>query len=185
MKEKKNVLICLALLGLLAGCGGSPVAEDTPNPTSAPVAAADTPTATPEATPTPSAAAEPTPTPSVAPTVAPEPTPTPASTPSPTPEPTVTHSAASMETPEPTQEIAPTPEPTLISTPEPIPTPEPTPTPELKMIHGVPADTIVYVSSRSDTIHSVHDCSGMKNYKEMTIGDAEAKYGDKYCPNCW
>lgn len=179
MKEKKNVLICLALLGLLAGCGGSPVAKDTPNPTSAPVAATDTPTAPPEATPTPSAMAEPTPTPSVAPTVAPEPTPTPASTPSPAP------TEALPVAPDPTQEISPVPEPTPISTPEPIPTPEPTPTLEPKMIHGVPADTIVYVSSRSDTIHSVHDCSGMKNYKEMTIGDAEAKYGDKYCPNCW
>lgn len=45
-------------------------------------------------------------------------------------------------------------------------------------------DTVVYVSNRSHTIHSVHDCSGMKNYKEMTIADAEAK-GYEYCPNCW
>lgn len=42
----------------------------------------------------------------------------------------------------------------------------------------------VYVSSRSSTIHSVHDCGGMKNYREMTRADADA-HGYKYCPNCW
>ena len=42
----------------------------------------------------------------------------------------------------------------------------------------------VYVSKRSNTIHSVPDCGGMKNYREMTRSDADAK-GYKYCPNCW
>lgn len=46
-----------------------------------------------------------------------------------------------------------------------------------------PTDT-VYVSKRSNTIHSVHDCGGMKNYREMTRAEADAK-GYKYCPNCW
>lgn len=65
--------------------------------------------------------------------------------------------------------------------PSPMSTPKSTPaTP----IHGVSADTIVYVSSRSNTIHSVHDCSGMKKYREMTIATADAK-GYKYCDNCW
>ena len=43
---------------------------------------------------------------------------------------------------------------------------------------------IVYVSSRSHTVHSVADCSGMKKYKEMTKSEADAK-GYKYCTNCW
>ena len=83
------------------------------------------------------------------------------------------------------------PEPDLQSVPEPAPepgaqpVPEPEPAPERGgLIHGVPADTIVYVSTRSHTIHSVHDCSGMKNYSEMTVAEAEAK-GYDYCPNCW
>ena len=46
-----------------------------------------------------------------------------------------------------------------------------------------PNDT-VYVSNRSHTIHSVHDCGGMKNYREMTRAEADAN-GYKYCPNCW
>lgn len=86
-------------------------------------------------------------------------------------------------TPEPTPE--PTPTPTPIPTPKPTPEPTPTPAPTPKpIIHGVSADTIVYVSSRSNTIHSVHDCSGMRNYREMTIADADAS-GYKYCNNCW
>ena len=49
--------------------------------------------------------------------------------------------------------------------------------------HPGMADT-VYVSKRSNTIHSVHDCGGMKNYREMTRAEADA-HGYKYCPNCW
>ena len=75
----------------------------------------------------------------------------------------------------------------LLTTPESTPGPTPEralePAPDT-LIHGVPADTIVYVSTRSNTIHSVHDCSGMKNYREMTIADADAK-GYAYCSNCW
>lgn len=43
---------------------------------------------------------------------------------------------------------------------------------------------IVYVSKNSHTIHSVSDCSGMKNYRSMTQSEADAN-GYKYCPNCW
>lgn len=43
---------------------------------------------------------------------------------------------------------------------------------------------IVFVSTRSHTIHSVHDCGGMKNYREMTREEADSK-GYKYCTNCW
>lgn len=42
----------------------------------------------------------------------------------------------------------------------------------------------VYVSTRSNTIHSVPDCGGMKNYRTMSREDADA-HGYKYCPNCW
>lgn len=104
-----------------------------------------------------------------------EPEATPAPTPAPTPKPTP------VSTPKPTP--APTPEPTPAPTPEPTPAPTPEP-PPAQLIHGVSADTIVYVSNSSKTIHSVHDCSGMKNYREMTIAEADAK-GYKYCPNCW
>lgn len=50
-------------------------------------------------------------------------------------------------------------------------------------IHGQPSDTIVYVS-RSNKIHSVPDCSGMKKYTELTLGEADS-HGYKYCDNCW
>lgn len=43
---------------------------------------------------------------------------------------------------------------------------------------------IVYVSSKSHTIHSISDCSGMKNYTAMSREEAE-NMGCKYCPNCW
>lgn len=85
-------------------------------------------------------------------------------------------------TPDPTEEpTAPPkerPSQTLIETKEPQNTPEPQP------IRGRSPDTIVYVSSRSDTIHSVHDCSGMRNYREMTIYEATQR-GYEFCPNCW
>lgn len=51
-------------------------------------------------------------------------------------------------------------------------------------IRGRDANTTVYVSARSNTIHSVHDCSGMKNYRTMTLGEADSR-GYRYCPNCW
>lgn len=70
------------------------------------------------------------------------------------------------------------------STPTPTPTPTPEPASTPTMIRGHSSDTIVYVSNSSSTIHSVHDCSGMKNYREMTLGEADAR-GYKYCPNCW
>lgn len=136
----------------------SPVWESLPALTLAPEEETAAPTPTPEPTPTPTP--EPTPTPT------PEPTPTP--TPTPTPEPT------------------PTPTPTPIPTPEPTPTPAPTPTPEPTPapIRGHSADTVVYVSQRSNTIHSIPDCSGMKRFREMTLGEADAR-GYKYCSNCW
>ena len=47
-----------------------------------------------------------------------------------------------------------------------------------------PADTIVYVSNSGKKIHSVNNCSGMKNYTEMTLGQAVDR-GYKQCSNCW
>lgn len=63
-------------------------------------------------------------------------------------------------------------------------TTEPTAPPvEEKTIRGRSSNTIVYVSN-SGKIHSVSDCSGMKSYREMTLGTADAK-GYEYCSNCW
>lgn len=56
--------------------------------------------------------------------------------------------------------------------------------PVLTEIRGRPANTEVYVSNRSNTIHSVSDCSGMRNYRTMTLGEAEA-HGYSYCNDCW
>ena len=57
-------------------------------------------------------------------------------------------------------------------------------TPVVTEIRGRPANTEVYVSNRSNTIHSVSDCSGMKNYRVMTLGEAESN-GYDYCNDCW
>ena len=49
---------------------------------------------------------------------------------------------------------------------------------------GANDDITVYVSNRSNTIHSIPDCSNMKNYREMTKSEADAN-GYDYCKNCW
>lgn len=82
-------------------------------------------------------------------------------------------------TPEPDPETRADPAPEPVVEPEIIPEPEPE-----KTINGRSSNSIVYVSKRSNTIHSVNDCGGMKNYREMTIGEADGR-GYKYCPNCW
>lgn len=76
----------------------------------------------------------------------------------------------------------PEPGPTLEPTPEPTPTPEPLPS--MQVPPSRDPNRTVYVSTRSHTIHSVHDCSGMRNYREMKLSEAEAR-GYKYCDNCW
>lgn len=99
-------------------------------------------------------------------------------------------SAEPTQTPEPAPTSEPTETPTLEPTPTPesteTPTPEaePMPTPAPSPIRGRSPDTIVYVSNKSNTIHSVHDCSGMRNYREMTIYDASSR-GYNFCTNCW
>lgn len=45
-------------------------------------------------------------------------------------------------------------------------------------------NTIVYVSNASNTIHSIPDCSNMKNYREMSKSQADANEYE-YCKNCW
>lgn len=51
-------------------------------------------------------------------------------------------------------------------------------------VGNVGNNATVYVSNYSNTIHSIPDCSNMKNYREMTREQADAnKY--KYCENCW
>lgn len=51
-------------------------------------------------------------------------------------------------------------------------------------IWGYDANSTVYVSNRSNTIHRVSDCSGMKNYREMTLAQAVSHDYAK-CKNCW
>lgn len=51
-------------------------------------------------------------------------------------------------------------------------------------IRGRSPDTIVYVSKRSSTIHSIPDCCNMKHYREMTLADADAS-GYSYCSHCF
>lgn len=65
-------------------------------------------------------------------------------------------------------------------------TPNPTqnPVPSMQPIRGHDPYMTVYVSNRSNTIHSVSDCSGMRNYREMKLYEAEAK-GYAYCNDCW
>lgn len=46
------------------------------------------------------------------------------------------------------------------------------------------SSSVVYVSNESNTIHSISNCSGMKNYREMSRSDADDN-GYKYCSNCW
>lgn len=77
----------------------------------------------------------------------------------------------------------PVPEPTHEPLQEPSPEVQPKPEPE-RTIRGRSSNAIVYVSKRSNTIHSVNDCGGMKNYREMTLGEADGR-GYDYCPNCW
>lgn len=45
-------------------------------------------------------------------------------------------------------------------------------------------DTIVYVSNASNKIHKISNCSGMKNYREMTKREADAN-NYVYCKDCW
>lgn len=88
------------------------------------------------------------------------------------------------EKPEPTRSAVvtetPTPSPVPTPTEEPTATPEPTPTPY--RIRGMDPERIVYVS-KNGVIHFKHDCSGMKDYTEMTLEKAD-KAGYKYCEHC-
>lgn len=95
---------------------------------------------------------------------------------------------ASGDVNEPTSE---TPEPVVVPEPEPMPTPEPTPkhipepTPKPETTsNGRSSSTKVYVSNASDTIHRIPNCGRMKNYRTMTLGEAESN-GYKYCKKCW
>lgn len=55
--------------------------------------------------------------------------------------------------------------------------------PQVSTIRGYSSDTTVYVSN-SGKIHLKSNCSGMKNYTEMTLGNADSR-GYEYCKNCW
>jgi len=45
------------------------------------------------------------------------------------------------------------------------------------------AQTTVFVSSSSKLIHTVFNCSGMKNYREMTLAEAR-EISSSYCSKC-
>ena len=45
-------------------------------------------------------------------------------------------------------------------------------------------DTVVYVSA-SDILHLKSNCSGMKNYREMTLGEAEGAGLSRRCKKCF
>lgn len=45
-------------------------------------------------------------------------------------------------------------------------------------------DILVYVSNKTNTIHSIGDCSGMKHYRGMKLSKALAN-GYDFCPHCW
>jgi hypothetical protein len=69
-------------------------------------------------------------------------------------------------------------------TPTQSPTQPPTQTSEPAKTVKSEADSItVYVSKSSSTIHSVSDCSGMKNYSTMTLTEARA-ISSAYCSRC-
>lgn len=138
MKQKRiNVLGCICLMLVLAGCGEAVTSDATPTLTPE-ITATSIPTATETVVPTAEVTATSAPTAEPTATVTPEPTATPTATPEPTatPVPTVTAepTMAPQETltptptviPEPTE--APTPEPTATPTPEPTAIPEPTAT---------------------------------------------------------
>lgn len=67
-----------------------------------------------------------------------------------------------------------------VVTAEPTDTPVPTATPY--RIHRMDPERIVYVSNNG-IIHVESDCSGMKNYTEMTLEEADAA-GYDYCSKC-
>ena len=101
--------------------------------------------------------------------------------------------------PEPTEEPSPSPEPTSKPTPEPTAEPTPVeyteppaeteppatqePVQEEATYHGYKASTTVYVSN-SGKIHLKSDCSGMKSYSTMTLGEAE-HMGYEECSKCF
>ena len=88
--------------------------------------------------------------------------------------------ATAKPTAKPTATPAPSPSASPAPTASPTPSPEATPT---RYIHGVSADTIVYVS-QNGKIHRRSNCSGMKTYTEMTLGEA-AEHDYDYCSKCW
>ena len=90
---------------------------------------------------------------------------------------------------EPVRPSSPAAEPAPEPEPEPEPAEEPAEEPEemaeaAEEIHGLPPETPVYVSKRSSTIHLVSDCCNMKHYREMTLGEADAK-GYDCCLHCF
>ncbi|MCL2496068.1 MAG: copper amine oxidase N-terminal domain-containing protein [Clostridiales bacterium] len=50
-------------------------------------------------------------------------------------------------------------------------------------IPSEPTNITVFVSTSSKTIHTVSNCSGMKNYQEMTLVEAR-KISSSYCSKC-
>ena len=78
-----------------------------------------------------------------------------------------------------------TPEPTPEETPAPTvaPTEEPAGPQDLPTAADLDPEMTVFISS-SGKIHSVDNCSGMKNSREMTLAEA-TEAGYEFCHNCW
>lgn len=95
--------------------------------------------------------------------------------------------AAAAVEPEPAPEVVlpAEPDPEVILPVEPEPAPEPETAEEAPAeIHGLPPETTVYVSKRSNTIHLDSGCCNMKHYREMTLGEADA-LGYDCCLHCF
>ena len=81
--------------------------------------------------------------------------------------------------------VEPEPAPEVVLPAEPEPAPEPETAEEAPAeIHGLPPETTVYVSKRSNTIHLDSGCCNMKHYREMTLGEADA-LGYDCCLHCF
>lgn len=88
---------------------------------------------------------------------------------------------------EPISELEPIPESKIEPAPKPVPAPEPKPEPDYKYDYNdemeKSSSPTVYIS-KSGKIHSVSGCSGMKDYRTMSLEKA-LNTGYKYCSNCW
>ncbi|MBR6555806.1 MAG: hypothetical protein IKT60_00095 [Clostridia bacterium] len=170
----KRLLLGISVLTVAAGLllGGLSLSKhgaDTPAPTPAPSPTEFVPPPTQTVSPT----VAPTPTERIKPTATPNPTATPTGTVTPVPTATVIPTPTPIPTATPTLTSAVMPTATAVPTKAPSATPGP-----------VSEQTTVYVSN-SGIMHLKPNCSGMKNYREMTLETATAEGLTRRCKNCF